>query len=170
MHLSRTIGFLVVACIGVHSLGSAQSNNWERYRPGTLRARIAAEAASAREGCDSVRPCTIISAVDFPTETHVKYLGEFRKLTVAEREFIADWARATRMPDSVATIFTHAIHVQEADTAFWLPIQGVLMEPFRNEVQKGKRASLLVIYLGAFWPSNESLQWGFLINEFAAEQ
>ncbi len=162
---------LVLAlALGTVVPSSARSqSSWDRYKPGTLRTIVAEHDTEVGTACDTVRPCTMISAKDFATATHVTFLGEWQPLSPETIKHITTWAKTFRIDTAVAASFAQELLVREDSLEYWLPMQRVLVDAFKSEVPTGHGATLLAIFTGGYVERNEPPRWVFLVNEFQAD-
>lgn len=152
----------------VPSVVRSQST-WERYQPGTLGSIVTDHNAGIGTACDTVRPCMMISAKDFATAAHVTFLGAWRPLAPEAIEHITTWAKTLGIDTTVAASFGQELLVREDTLEYWLPIQRVLVDDFRDEVPTGHGVTLYAIFTGGYLERGDPQVWVFLINEFQAD-
>jgi len=166
--MRRSIFLVLTLSAFAPSVGRSQSN-WDRYKPGTLSSIVTSNNADIATACDTLRPCTIISAKDFATAAHVSFLGEWRPLSPAVAQQITVWAKTVGIDTAVAATFGQELHVREDTLEYWLPIQSVLVDDFKKEVPAGHGVTLLAMFLGGYLERDATPQWVFLVNEFQAD-
>jgi hypothetical protein len=83
-------------------------------------------------------------------EAVVTYAGEIRQIDPNVKKLITMWAKAMQHPDSVPDIFNYEVHVTQAGQSYWMPIQDVLLEPWREEMRGNARAKVYLLLMGAY--------------------
>ncbi|MGH8071647.1 MAG: hypothetical protein ACRERE_41720 [Candidatus Entotheonellia bacterium] len=124
-----------------------------RYRPSTIQAMIR----------DLPAPAQHLVAQELPIRSRVTYAGEFRELPEDSREHIRVWADLMHAPEA-PRVFARELKVYEGGTAYWFPVQEVLVPAMRSELRLGQRIEVFMIYIGHVRGRHV-----FLINAFDDE-
>ena len=80
----------------------------------------------------------------------VTFTGAIRPIAPGVKQLITYWAKALQHPESVPAVFNHEVRVIQAGRTYWMPIQDVLLAPWREEMRAGSEAEVYVLLMGAF--------------------
>lgn len=80
----------------------------------------------------------------------VTYTGEMRPIDPNVKRLITMWATALQHPDSVPAVFNNEVQVFQAGKTYWMPIQDVLVAPWREEMGPGTEAGVYLLLMGAY--------------------
>ncbi len=83
-------------------------------------------------------------------ESVVTYTGAMRPIDPNVKRLITMWAKAMQHPNSVSDVFNHEVQVTQAGQTYWMPIQDVLLEPWRDEMRGDAKANLYLLLMGAY--------------------
>jgi len=95
--------------------------------------------------------------------TVATYTGKTRHIDRATKSFIATWVKATKHPRSYRRFFQHEVEIVQGSKTYLMPIQEILLSPFKREVVAGTKVHLYVLLMGA-----ASRAHVFAISEFNA--
>jgi len=76
--------------------------------------------------------------------------------------------RASGLSDEAAAIFQNEILLKEGNTTYWIPVQNVMLEAYKNEPKPGQMVDLYVILVGMEHLGPRKYECFFLANDFAA--
>jgi hypothetical protein len=80
----------------------------------------------------------------------VTYTGAIRPIDSNVKRLITMWAKALQHPDSLPAVFNYEVQVAQAGKFYWMPIQDVLVAPWREEMRKGTEAEVYLLLMGAY--------------------
>jgi hypothetical protein len=83
-------------------------------------------------------------------ESVVTYSGAIRTIDPNVKRLITMWAKAMQHPDSVPDVFNHEVQVTQAGQTYWMPIQDVLLDPWREEMRRDTKATVYLLLMGAY--------------------
>ena len=145
----------------------ARAQNWDRYRPGTLKAVTDQHDSSVCAGTTSSIPNLAISGDDFARTARVIFVGQHRPISPERVELLRMWVKAFRMDSSIIVQFPNEYLFREGGQEHWLPVQAVLEHALAQEAKPGQVIDLLVIFIGGRCAGGAPT-WLFLVNEFDA--
>jgi len=80
----------------------------------------------------------------------VTYTGAIRPIDTSVKQLITYWAKALQHPESLPAVFNHEVEVTQAGQTYWMPIQDVLVEPWKAEMSAGTEAEVYLLLMGAY--------------------
>ena len=83
-------------------------------------------------------------------EAAVTYAGTIRPIDPSVKRLITMWAKAMQHPDSVPDLFNYEVQVTQAGQTYWMPIQDVLLKPWREEMRGDAKAKVYLLLMGAY--------------------
>ena len=158
------IVFAAVALLSPHSTALAQEN-WDNYRPRTLKQLLEQLAKVASEREVSKARIDLLFTGSFPSRVTVTYTGEKRAIPAKRKEFIGYWAKSRGLRQELVDLFEDELLFKEDSTEYWLPVQKQVIPFFAEELKKGDTVELYLIITGARTEDGVT-DWVFLVNEF----
>jgi len=139
---------------------------WLRILLPTLLFSVATLAAGADFDYDAYQPAKLSDvaksldvdpradywfAADYP-RYHVQatFTGKVRPIDPGVRTFIESWIKTTGHPLADIGMFKQQVEIKEDKQLYWMPIQEVLVAPFKKEVTVGGQVDLYVLLMGAY--------------------
>lgn len=163
--------FIGVALFVVLTAGQAVAQDWDKYKPRTLK-QITTELAEPFFKDpdviieDSKRGSAIVlSANTFPSQVVAVYSGSSRKVSDKKKEVITAWLRVFGKPAEYLDLFESEYLFIEDGKEYWLPVQKQVAAFFEKELRKSAKVNLYAAWVGAFRDSGGT-EHVFLINEF----
>ena len=151
---------------------SQDRSPWEKYQPRTLDQIIKLHATKVLDNPEvlmtfSDGSTAILTNDSFPSKVMVKYTGQSRTISPKRKELIKDWMTKTYGPnrEELVKLFDTEFLFTEGLVEYWLPIQGPLIQPLKDELKKGEDVMLYIAWVGARKES-DTIDWVFLVNEF----
>ena len=142
-------------------------SSWDRYKPGTIAEIMGHERASVladfKAGSDSN---FILSGADFATLATVEYQDSVRPTPTAHLQYLAHWAKSFRLSFDARLVFAREVLVREDTLLLWLPVQDTVVQAMRQQLHRGDRILLYVIYAGAQGGPGPDIDWMFMVNDF----
>ena len=78
------------------------------------------------------------------------FTGRIRPTDAGLRNYIRLWVKAMGHPPAYGEVFKRQVEIEQDAVRYWMPIQDVLVEPFKKEVIAGGRADLYLLLMGTY--------------------
>jgi hypothetical protein len=161
----KLFAFALIATLGTIAAAQEQDQRG-KYRPRTLGQIV--KQHSQRVTDIKAGTYSLFTADGFPSRVAVTYTGQSRKIAPKRKEFIAEWEKTLTSGQKITELFEDEFLFVEDSVEYWLPVQKRLIPYFKQELKKGERIELLLMWIGAKKES-EKVDWVFLVNEFEKE-
>jgi hypothetical protein len=146
-------------------------STWDRYEPRTLAEIIEItdpffENAPAAE----TYYAEILAEYHYPSQVKMIYSGEFRE--ISDKRKLVIWSASTgnmgvEKGEELYNRFTQEVRFTENGVDYWMPVQDPPLIPYmKEELSSGDEVTLFVIWLGAVWGPDGSVDRVFVVNEF----
>ena len=160
--MKRAFGF--AAALILAAMPAVAQFDYDDYKP----SRLASVVALADDQCTAGKKTMSIVAGKFSFEVQAKWNGEIRPIAPESLYLLvmAERANAISFGKPMNELFKSEVRIEDGPLSYWLPIQDILIEPFKKEVAPGKGVALYVMYIGC---TNEKQRTVVMtINEFQA--
>lgn len=160
MKLKLLTFVLVFAFVG--SLAVAQKRDQRSaYQPRTLSQIIKQNSQGVADV--NVGTYELINADGLPSRVTVTYTGKSRKIDSKRKAFISLWSEA--LHSDITGLFEEDFLFVEDSVKYWLLVHKELIPRFKQELKKGERVVLLLLWIGARKEKGQ-VDWIFLVNHF----
>lgn len=154
---------LTISVLGVIGNQALAQNNWEQYKPGTLK------AIEDQHNDQSLNnKITVYTGDTFPTLVTVVYTGKHRKTHSHKSDHIKDWLKTVQRDLAIADLYENEYLFIENSKEYWIPVQKQVAAYFTDEAKEGDKIRLYAIWIGGR-KIQDKFDWVFLVNEFETE-
>jgi len=80
--------------------------------------------------------------------TQAIFTGKIKSTRSSLRNYIRLWVAAMGHPPAYGEVFKQQVQIRQDEITYWMPIQDVLLEPFRKEVVAGSQVELYLLLMG----------------------
>lgn len=149
---------LVFALLAMHILIHGQSN-WERYEPRTLKQIVRANYDPDMGNGDH------FSTKEFASIVVVTYTGLSRRIPLGKKKLILALKNVHGSSNEYLSQFEQEYLFVEDSVEYWIPVQTALVPGLNEDVRKGERIKLYVIWAG-YRQESGKVEPVLLLNRF----
>lgn len=149
--------------------------NLDSYEPRTLKEITTIIAGNSLKNPDVLirnekqDVSIILSYNSFQSSAKVIYTGISRKTSNQRKEVISNWLKTYNKPKEFLDLFENEYLFTEDKVEYWLPVQNRVASYFSQELKKGDKVTVFVMWLG-LRKEAKSVDYIFLMNEFEAKE